>query len=53
MNLSVFSIPRERSTRGVGPQKRGRLPGAPPPPGAGIGGGIVVVAGVEERFGLP
>ena len=31
MNLSVFSIPRERSTRAVGPQKRGRLPGATPP----------------------
>ena len=32
--------------------KRGRRPSAPPPPGVGIGGGIVVVAGVEGRFGL-
>ena len=41
MNLSVFSIPREKSARGTGPQKEvGVL--APPPPGAGGGGGVPV-----------
>ena len=42
MNLSVFSIPREKSTRGAGPQKEVDVLAHPPPPGAGIGGGVAV-----------
>ena len=31
MNLSVFSIPREKSTRGAGPQKEVDVLAHPPP----------------------
>jgi len=52
LNFSASSIPRERSTRGVGPQKEVDFL-AHPPPGAGIGGGVAVGWWVEERCGHP
>ena len=48
MNLSVFSIPREKSTRGAGPQKEVDVL-AHPPPGVGVGSGVAV--GWRERRG--
>ena len=57
MNLSVFSIPREKSTRGAGPQKEVDFLAHPPLQAQAEVVALVValrfIAGVEERCGLP
>ena len=40
--VGLLDPQRKEHARHFGPQKRGRPPSAPPPPGVGIGGGIAV-----------